>query len=35
MTVTVPALTIGAKYDPMDPAYMEQMSRAMPKGRYL
>jgi proline iminopeptidase len=34
-TITVPALTIGAKYDTMDPAHMEKMSKQMPKGRYL
>ena len=33
--ITVPALTIGAKYDTMDPAHMEMMSKQMPKGRYL
>jgi proline iminopeptidase len=33
--IGVPALTIGAKYDTMDPAHMEKMSKQMPKGRYL
>jgi proline iminopeptidase len=33
--IAVPALTIGAKYDTMDPAHMEKMSKQMPKGRYL
>ena len=34
-TITVPTLAIGAKYDTMDPAYMEKMSKQIPKGRYL
>jgi proline iminopeptidase len=33
--LTVPTMTIGARYDTMDPAHMESMSRAMPNGRYL
>jgi proline iminopeptidase len=33
--ITVPTLTIGAKYDTMDPAHMEQLSKQLPKGRYL
>lgn len=33
--ITVPALTIGATYDTMDPAHMEAMARALPAGRYL
>jgi proline iminopeptidase len=34
-TITVPTLVIGAKYDTMDPAYMEKMSKELGKGRYL
>jgi len=34
-TITVPALTIGARYDTMDPKHMEWMARQMPKGQYL
>jgi proline iminopeptidase len=33
--IGVPALTIGARYDTMDPKHMEAMARAMPRGRYL
>ena len=33
--ITVPTLTIGAKFDTMDPAYMEMMSKKVQKGRYL
>jgi proline iminopeptidase len=33
--ITVPTLVIGAKYDTMDPAHMEQMSKRLPKSRYL
>jgi len=33
--ITVPTLVIGAKYDTMDPAWMEMMSRKLPHGRYL
>jgi proline iminopeptidase len=33
--IAVPALTIGARHDTMDPAYMQAMSRAMKRGRYL
>jgi len=33
--ITVPALTIGAQYDTMDPKHMEWMSKQMPKGQYL
>jgi proline iminopeptidase len=33
--IDVPTLVIGARYDTMDPAYMEAMSKQLPKGRYL
>jgi proline iminopeptidase len=33
--IAVPALTIGARYDTMDPAHMRMMAEAMPKGRHL
>ena len=33
--ITVPTLVIGAKYDTMDPAHMEQMATLVKKGRYL
>lgn len=32
--INVPALTIGARYDEMDPADMERMAKLMPQGRY-
>jgi proline iminopeptidase len=31
----VPTLVIGARYDTMDPAHMEEMAGAVQKGRYL
>jgi proline iminopeptidase len=34
-SITVPTLVIGAKYDTMDPAHMEMMSKKVKKGRYL
>ncbi len=34
-TLHVPTLMIGAKYDTMDPAAMEAMSKLVQKGRYL
>jgi proline iminopeptidase len=34
-TITVPTLMIGAKYDTMDPAAMESMSKLVQKGQYL
>jgi proline iminopeptidase len=34
-TIDVPALVIGARYDTMDPAYMEMMAGWLPRGRYL
>jgi proline iminopeptidase len=33
--ITVPTLVIGAKYDTMDPAHMEKMSKLVKRGRYL
>lgn len=33
--ITVPTLTIGGKYDTMDPKYMEAMSKQMKNGSYL
>lgn len=33
--ITPPTLVIGAKYDTMDPAHMEMMSKKVQKGRYL
>lgn len=33
--ITVPTLMIGAKYDTMDPKYMEQMSHQVKNGQYL
>jgi proline iminopeptidase len=33
--ITVPTLVIGARYDTMDPAYMEKMAKLLPNGRYL
>jgi proline iminopeptidase len=33
--ITVPTLTIGARYDTMDPKHMEWMSNELPKGHYL
>lgn len=33
--ITVPTLVIGARYDTMDPAHMEWMSKQFPKGEYL
>jgi proline iminopeptidase len=32
--IAVPTLVIGAKYDTMDPAYMEAMAKQLPKGEY-
>lgn len=34
-TIKVPTLMIGAKYDTMDPAAMEAMSKLVQRGRYL
>ena len=34
-TIMVPTLVVGARYDTMDPKYMEMMSKQMKKGRYL
>jgi len=33
--INVPTMTIGARYDTMDPRYMESMARMLPHGRYL
>lgn len=33
--IPVPTLVIGARYDTMDPAFMEMMSKRLPKGHYL
>jgi len=33
--ITVPTLVIGARYDTMDPAYMEKMAKEIKKARYL
>ncbi len=33
--ITTPTLVIGARYDTMDPAHMEAMSKQLPKGQYL
>jgi proline iminopeptidase len=33
--IVVPTLTIGARHDTMDPAYMARMARAVQQGRYL
>jgi len=33
--ITVPTLVIGARYDTMDPKYMEWMSKQVKQGRYL
>jgi proline iminopeptidase len=34
-SIQVPALVIGARYDTMDPAYMEMMAGRLPAGQYL
>ena len=33
--ITVPTLTIGARYDTMDPKHMEWMAQQLPRGHYL
>jgi proline iminopeptidase len=33
--IPVPTLVIGARYDTMDPKFMEMMSKRLPKGEYL
>ena len=33
--IEVPTLVIGARHDTMDPAFMEDMARRIPQGRYL
>ncbi len=34
-SIQLPTLVIGARYDTMDPAHMEQMAKRLPFGRYL
>jgi proline iminopeptidase len=34
-SIIVPTLVIGARYDTMDPAHMEQMAEQLPAGEYL
>ena len=34
-SIEVPALVIGARYDTMDPAHMEEMAKRLPHGEYL
>ena len=34
-SIKLPTLVIGARYDTMDPAHMEQMAKRLPLGRYL
>jgi len=34
-TIKVPTLVIGATHDTMDPAYMEMMSKRLPRGQFL
>jgi proline iminopeptidase len=34
-SIEVPTLTIGARYDTMDPAHVRRMAESMPRGRYL
>jgi proline iminopeptidase len=34
-SIQLPALVIGARYDTMDPAHMEQMAERLPHGQYL
>ncbi len=33
--IAVPTLVMAARYDTMDPAYMEAMAKALPKGQYV
>ncbi|HEX4932135.1 MAG TPA: hypothetical protein VFV33_03090, partial [Gemmatimonadaceae bacterium] len=33
--LTVPILSVGAKYDTMDPAHMEMIAKTVKNGRYL
>ena len=33
--IKIPTLTVGAKFDTMDPAHMEWMSKTVQNGRYL
>ena len=34
-SIQLPTLVIGARYDTMDPAHMEQMAKRLPHGQYL
>jgi proline iminopeptidase len=34
-TIPMPTLTVGARYDTMDPRQMERMASLLPRGRYL
>ena len=34
-SIEIPALIIGARYDTMDPAHMQEMADRLPFGRYL
>ncbi len=34
-SIDVPALVIGARYDTMDPAHLEEMATRLPRGQYL
>jgi len=34
-SIEVPTLVIGAQHDTMDPAHMQAMAKALPRGRYL
>lgn len=34
-SIEVPTLVIGARYDTMDPAHMEEMAQRLPRGQYL
>ena len=34
-SISIPTLTIGARYDTMDSKHMESMARSLPRGRYL
>ena len=34
-SIEVPTLVIGARYDTMEPAHMEEMAKRLPLGQYL